>query len=82
MVMEAATEADSMMLEQHVDFLQGALFMQICQPIDYRISASVKNHNELLRCFAVLGLYFILELFNTLPVSFFNHVVILHDKLL
>jgi len=55
MVMDAATEADSMMLEQYIDFLQGALFMQISQPIDYRISASVKNHNELLRCFAVIG---------------------------
>jgi len=55
MVMEAATQADSLMLEQYVDFLQGALFAQISQPIDYRITASVKNHNELLRCFAVIG---------------------------
>jgi len=55
MVMEAATRANSLMLEQYVDFLQGALFAQISQPIDYRISASVKNHNELLRCFAVIG---------------------------
>jgi len=63
MVLEAATEADRVMLEQHVDFLQGALFMQISQPIDYRVSASVKNHNELLRCFAVIGLYFVPEPF-------------------
>ena len=55
MIMDAATQADSMMLEQHVDFLQGALFTQISQPIDYRVSASIKNHNELLRCFAVIG---------------------------
>jgi len=54
MIMEAATQANSLMLEQYVDFLQG-LFAQISQPIDYRISASVKNHNELLRCFAVIG---------------------------
>jgi len=59
MVMEAATQADSLMLEQYVDFLQGALFMQISQPIDYRVSASIKNHNELLRCFAVIGQWFI-----------------------
>jgi len=55
MIMEAATQANSLMLEQYVDFLQGALFAQISQPIDYRILASVKNHNELLRCFAVIG---------------------------
>jgi len=55
MVLEAATQADSLMLEQYIDFLQGSLFTQISQPIDYRISASVKNHNELLRCFAVIG---------------------------
>jgi len=55
MVMEAATEADSSMLEQYVDFLQGVLFAQISQPVDYRNPASVKNHNELLRCFAVIG---------------------------
>jgi len=65
MVMEAATRANSLMLEQHVDFLQGILFMQISQPIDYRIPASVKNHNELLRCFAVIGQYFVYAV--TLP---------------
>jgi len=55
MVMEATTQADSLMLEQYVDFLQGMLFTQISQPIDYKIPASIKNHNELLRCFAVIG---------------------------
>jgi len=55
MVMDAATQTDSLMLEQYVDFLQGALFTQISQPVDHRIPASVKNHNELLRCFAVIG---------------------------
>jgi len=55
MIMEAATQADSLMMEQYVEYLQGALFAQISQPIDYRISASIKNHNELLRCFAVIG---------------------------
>jgi len=53
--MEAATQSDSMMLEQYVDFLEGALFAQISQPVDYRHAASIKNHNELLRCFAVIG---------------------------
>ena len=55
MVMDAATQANSLMLEQYVDFLQGTLFIQISQPIDYRVAASIKNHNELLRCFAVIG---------------------------
>jgi len=55
MVMEAATQTNSLMLEQYIDFLQGALFAQISQPIDYRVPASIKNHNELLRCFAVIG---------------------------
>ena len=37
-------------------------FLQVCQPHDYANPMTVKNHNELLRCFAVLGSVTILSL--------------------
>ena len=55
MMLDAATQGDSTMLEPYLELLLLSLFPQICQVIDYSNPMTVKNHNELLRCFAVLG---------------------------
>ena len=33
------------------------LYLQVFAPTDYNNPLSIKNHNEVLRCFAVLGKY-------------------------
>jgi hypothetical protein len=55
MLMDASSQSDMLILEPYIDVLLNTLFAQISQPVDYRVPASIKNHNELLRCFAVLG---------------------------
>lgn len=55
LVLEAATEYKCLVLEQHVDVLNNSLFLQVCNPPDYTEPASVRNHNESLRCFTVLA---------------------------
>ncbi|XP_064639982.1 maestro heat-like repeat-containing protein family member 1 isoform X2 [Lineus longissimus] len=53
-VMEAATADGSTILEPQLEMLVQHLFPQICQAPDYNNAMSIKNHNEVLRCFAVL----------------------------
>jgi len=54
MILDAATQFDSTMLEPHLEQLFSVLFPLLCVHVDYNSQASVKNHNELLRCFSVL----------------------------
>lgn len=58
LVLEAATEYKCLALEQHLDVLCNALFVQVCSPPDYTEPSSVRNHNESLRCFTVLATMF------------------------
>jgi len=55
MILDASSQCDQPILEPFLDTVLNMLFAQILLPIDYRVPASIKNHNELLRCFAVLG---------------------------
>ncbi|XP_074645058.1 maestro heat-like repeat-containing protein family member 1 [Tubulanus polymorphus] len=53
-VLDAATRDGCKMLEIHLDNLLNNLFPQVCHSPDYSNPYTIKNHNELLRCFAVL----------------------------
>src|SRR6218665_393720 len=55
MMLDAACQSDCTVLDPHLDNLLGNLFPQICTVVDYNNPQTVKNHNELLRCFAVLS---------------------------
>lgn len=55
LVLEAATENKCMSLEQYLEVLVNAIFVQVCNPPDYSEPMSVRNHNESLRCFTVLA---------------------------
>ena len=55
MVLEAGSSDGNSRLEPHLEMLLNSLFPQVCQPIDYTKPGTLKNHNELLRCYNVLG---------------------------
>lgn len=57
MILAAASAEGSTCLEPHLDMLLNTLFPQACQAVDYSNPSTVKNHNELLRCFTVLCEY-------------------------
>ncbi|XP_054723118.1 maestro heat-like repeat-containing protein family member 1 [Uloborus diversus] len=54
MVLDAAVSNHSVVLESHLDSILAALFPQVCTLPDYSQPSGVRNHNEVLRCFAVL----------------------------
>ncbi|XP_077982268.1 maestro heat-like repeat-containing protein family member 1 [Glandiceps talaboti] len=54
-VLTASVADKSTILEPHLEILLNALHPQVCIPPDYGNPMTVKNHNELLRCFAVLS---------------------------
>ncbi|XP_066933993.1 maestro heat-like repeat-containing protein family member 1 [Clytia hemisphaerica] len=54
MVLAAACEDGSLMLLPHLDQMLQGLHVQVCVEPDYNNIQSVKNFNELLRCFQVL----------------------------
>ncbi|XP_064611998.1 maestro heat-like repeat-containing protein family member 1 [Liolophura sinensis] len=55
MILDAVCEEGSVILEPHLDILLNVLFTQVCVPCDYTNPMAMKNHNELLRCFAVMA---------------------------
>ncbi|GFS16071.1 maestro heat-like repeat family member 1 [Elysia marginata] len=55
MVLDAVCVEGSLILEPYLDNLLNILFSQIFQPVDYNNSMSIKNHNELLRSFAIIA---------------------------
>ncbi|GFQ65281.1 maestro heat-like repeat-containing protein family member 1 [Trichonephila clavata] len=55
MVLEAAIANQSIVLESQLDNILNVLFPQICTLPDYSQPSGVRNHNEVLRCFAVLA---------------------------
>ncbi|XP_033117617.1 maestro heat-like repeat-containing protein family member 1 isoform X2 [Anneissia japonica] len=55
MVLDAAVQGGNLMLEPQVDSIVNTLHPQVCIQPDYNSPPSVKNHNELLRCFSVIA---------------------------
>ncbi|CAG5120746.1 unnamed protein product, partial [Candidula unifasciata] len=55
MVLDAVCVEGSLILEPYLDNLLNILFSQIFQPVDYNNPMSIKNHNELLRSFAIIA---------------------------
>ncbi|XP_059158762.1 maestro heat-like repeat-containing protein family member 1 isoform X2 [Physella acuta] len=55
MVLDAVCVEGNLTLEPHFDNLINILFAQIFQPVDYTNQMSMKNHNELLRSFAIMA---------------------------
>ncbi|GFN92402.1 maestro heat-like repeat family member 1 [Plakobranchus ocellatus] len=55
MVLDAVCVEGSLILEPYLDNVLTILFSQIFQPVDYNNSMSIKNHNELLRSFAIIA---------------------------
>uniref|UniRef100_A0A673L1Y9 Maestro heat-like repeat-containing protein family member 1 n=1 Tax=Sinocyclocheilus rhinocerous TaxID=307959 RepID=A0A673L1Y9_9TELE len=54
-VLEASVNMGSRVLETQIDGLLLALHQQICSPVDFSNPPTVKNHNEVLRCFTILA---------------------------
>ncbi|XP_062395570.1 maestro heat-like repeat-containing protein family member 1 isoform X2 [Sardina pilchardus] len=54
-VLDASVSMGSRVLETQLDSLLQALHQQICAPIDYSNPPTVKNHNEILRCYSILA---------------------------
>ncbi|GIX73829.1 maestro heat-like repeat-containing protein family member 1 [Caerostris extrusa] len=55
MVLDASIANHSVVLESQLDSILNTLFPQICSLPDYSQPSGVRNHNEVLRCFAVLA---------------------------
>ncbi|CAH1269548.1 MROH1 [Branchiostoma lanceolatum] len=55
MILDAATEEESTILEPQLDMLLNSLHPGVCAQPDFNNAMSVKNHNELLRCFTVIA---------------------------
>ncbi|XP_052229832.1 maestro heat-like repeat-containing protein family member 1 isoform X3 [Dreissena polymorpha] len=54
-VLDAICEGGSTILEPHLEHVLNALFPQIFAPVDFNNPMSMKNQNEVLRCFAVIA---------------------------
>ncbi|KAJ8334099.1 hypothetical protein SKAU_G00397380 [Synaphobranchus kaupii] len=54
-ILEASMSTDSRVLETQIDGLMLTLHHQVCIPVDCRKPPTLKNHNEILRCFTVLA---------------------------
>ncbi|XP_077869460.1 maestro heat-like repeat-containing protein family member 1 [Saccoglossus kowalevskii] len=54
-VLKAAVADESTILEPHLEVLLNELHRQCCVTPDYANPMTVKNHNEVLRCFAVMS---------------------------
>ncbi|XP_019641769.1 PREDICTED: maestro heat-like repeat-containing protein family member 1 isoform X1 [Branchiostoma belcheri] len=55
MILDAATVEESTILEPQLDMLLNSLHPGVCAQPDFNNAMSVKNHNELLRCFTVIA---------------------------
>ncbi|XP_071252234.1 maestro heat-like repeat-containing protein family member 1 isoform X2 [Salvelinus alpinus] len=54
-VLDASVNMGSRVLETQIDSLLTTLNQQVCAPVDYSNAVTVKNHNEVLRCFSILA---------------------------
>uniref|UniRef100_A0A8C4DBW9 Maestro heat-like repeat family member 1 n=1 Tax=Dicentrarchus labrax TaxID=13489 RepID=A0A8C4DBW9_DICLA len=54
-VIDASVNMGSRVLETQLDSLLFALHQQVSAPVDYSNPPTVKNHNEVLRCFSLLA---------------------------
>uniref|UniRef100_UPI0037E92988 maestro heat-like repeat-containing protein family member 1 n=1 Tax=Semicossyphus pulcher TaxID=241346 RepID=UPI0037E92988 len=54
-VLDASLNMGSRVLETQLDSLLFALHQQVSAPVDYSNPPTVKNHNEVLRCFSLLA---------------------------
>ncbi|KAM3873621.1 maestro heat-like repeat-containing protein family member 1 [Diretmus argenteus] len=54
-VLDASVNMGSRVLETQLDSLLVALHQQVCTLVDYNNPPTVKNHNEVLRCFSLLA---------------------------
>ncbi|KAF7651228.1 hypothetical protein LDENG_00113910 [Lucifuga dentata] len=54
-VLDASVNMGSRVLETQLDSLLFALHQQVSAPVDYSNPPTVKNHNEVLRCFSLLA---------------------------
>ncbi|XP_058035029.1 maestro heat-like repeat-containing protein family member 1 isoform X2 [Ahaetulla prasina] len=57
-ILEALVNIGSRTLDTQLDVLLGTLHLQLCAPLDSSQPTSLKNHNEVLRCFTVLATSF------------------------
>ncbi|KAJ8415756.1 hypothetical protein AAFF_G00403130 [Aldrovandia affinis] len=57
-VLDASVNMGSRVLETQIDSLLLGLHQQVCAPVDYSNPPTVKNHNEVLRCFSILASVF------------------------
>ncbi|XP_023669118.2 maestro heat-like repeat-containing protein family member 1 isoform X1 [Paramormyrops kingsleyae] len=54
-ILEASVNMGSRVLETQIDSLLLTLHQEVCAPVDYSNPPTVKNHNEVLRCFSILA---------------------------
>ncbi|ESN96385.1 hypothetical protein HELRODRAFT_189222 [Helobdella robusta] len=54
-MLEAAVATDCMAVDPYLDNILNSLFLQSQWPINLTSTTSVKNHNQSLRCFSLLG---------------------------
>uniref|UniRef100_A0A671WTF2 Maestro heat-like repeat family member 1 n=1 Tax=Sparus aurata TaxID=8175 RepID=A0A671WTF2_SPAAU len=54
-VLDASVNMGSRVLETQLDSLLFALHQQVSAPVDYSNPPTIKNHNEVLRCFSILA---------------------------
>ncbi|KAI4893277.1 hypothetical protein NFI96_019675 [Prochilodus magdalenae] len=54
-VLDASVNMGSRVLETQMDSLLSTLHQQVCSPVDFNNPPTVKNHNEVLRCFTILA---------------------------
>ncbi|XP_038067311.1 maestro heat-like repeat-containing protein family member 1 isoform X2 [Patiria miniata] len=55
MILESAVANGSTMLEAQLETILNTLHAQVCVPPDFNHPLTMKNHNEVLRCFAVVA---------------------------
>lgn len=73
MVLDAACSEDSIILEPYLEQLYNTLFPQVTAPMDYSNPMSIKNYNEVLRCFAVISRSFSAKLVGMLLQKLESH---------
>ncbi|XP_043365795.1 maestro heat-like repeat-containing protein family member 1 isoform X5 [Dermochelys coriacea] len=72
-ILEASVNVGSRTLDTQLDALLSNLHPQICAPVESSFPLSLKNHNEVLRCFTVLACTFPDRLLGFLLPKLENH---------
>ncbi|EMP27282.1 HEAT repeat-containing protein 7A [Chelonia mydas] len=72
-ILEASVNVGSRTLDTQLDALLSNLHPQICAPVESSVPLSLKNHNEVLRCFTVLACTFPDRLLGFLLPKLENH---------